>query len=247
MPRDLVLLHGGLHNASCWDRVVAALADLEPRPFGRVLQLDMPGCGAKRDRDTGPLSRDDVVEELNSEVARAGLEGPVLLGHSAAGMLLPDMAAGPIRYSALCFITTAVLSAGQAGTDIFGSGLHGSDPNHVGHPVDPATTTPRELRRAWFCLDMNKHDAEAFLDDCVNDVIPRRVMSDPARSFDPTALPAVTYIVALRNPVFPEPWQRRFGAKLGPDVRWAAIDSGHDPFFTHPRELAALLDELYRD
>ena len=38
---------------------------------------------------------------------------------------------------------------------------------------------------------------------------------------------------------------------IGPEtlrkhVRRAQIDSGHAPFFTHPRQLASLLTELYR-
>src|ERR1700736_3531722 len=109
--RDVVFLHGGLYNATCWDRVVAALRSLDPQPCGRIVQLDIPGAGTKNTRPVDTLTRDDVVAELCSEVLDARLDSPVLIGHSLAGTLMPHMAQR-VEFSALCFVTTAILAPG---------------------------------------------------------------------------------------------------------------------------------------
>jgi pimeloyl-ACP methyl ester carboxylesterase len=246
MPTDLVLLHGGLYNSSCWDAVVAAFGETSPCPFGRVLQLDMPGHGTKRGRDTTAMSRDDVVSELDADIRTAGFTSPVLVGHSVAGTLLTELAARS-RYAGLCFVTTAILEPGQVAADIFIDAPHGSDPDHVGYPADPAHVSSREMDRLRFCLDMAPDEAGAWLDDCHNDIIPRAVMNTPGKEIDPRSLPPMTYVIATRNPVFPVEWQERFADRLGTDVRRTSIDSGHAPFFTRPRELAQLLCRLYED
>jgi pimeloyl-ACP methyl ester carboxylesterase len=246
MPKDLVLLHGGLYNSRCWDGVVAAFAETPSCPFRRVLQLDMPGHGTKRGQDTTAMSRDEIVTELDAEVGAAGLQSTVLVGHSVAGTVLTELAARR-AYAGLCFVTTAILEPGHVAADIFVDAPHGSDPDHVGYPVDPASVSSREMDRLRFCLDMSPDEADAWLDDCHNDVIPPAVMNTPGKEIDPASLPPMTYIVATRNPVFPVEWQERFAARLGPHVRRVTLDSGHAPFFTQPRQLAELLCQLYLD
>jgi len=225
--------------------MVASLRTSRPGAFGRILQLDIPGCGAKRGRDTSGLSRRDVVDELNAEVARAGVRGAMLVGHSAANMLLPDMARQGGDYAGLCVLAGPILRPGEKGSEIFGQGVHGSEPDKVGYPVDPRSVTAEELRRAMFCLDMTPAQAAAFLAECASHVVPRRMLSDPAEAFDPAALPPASYVLTRRNPVFPAEWQRRFAARLAPGTRLVEIDTGHEPFFTHPKLLAATLAGLY--
>src|SRR3954447_19719431 len=163
MLRDLVFVHGGLYNGTCWDRVVAELRHIDPPRFGDIVQLDLPGAGTKRHRRMDDLSRDAIVDELCVEVRQADLVKPVLIGHSIAGTILPIMAE-QIELTAVCFITPAILAPGQIGNDLFGDGQFGEDPQRVGYPADPASTTLREMDRIRFCQDFTDEEADRWLD-----------------------------------------------------------------------------------
>jgi pimeloyl-ACP methyl ester carboxylesterase len=219
------------------------MRDLAPGGFGRIVQLDIPGSGAKRGRpDT--LTRLEVVAELQSEIEAAGLDRPTLIGHSVAGTLLTELVR-VYRFRAVCFLTTAILGEGQIAGEMFGATAHGVDPDHVGFPADPSLVSGREMDRLRFCQDEDPEFAEAWLDDCHNDIIPRKMMSTPGRGVHVSALPPTTYVVATGSPVFPVEWQLRFAANLGPNVNVVDLPTGHAPFFTHPRLLAELFCRLY--
>jgi pimeloyl-ACP methyl ester carboxylesterase len=241
---DLVLIHGGLYNSRCWDGMVAALDDLHPSRFGDIIQLDIPGAGTKRERPRDAPTVAEAIDELCAEVRAASLTDPVLIGHSIAGALLPSIA-GEVEFSALCFLSTAILAPGQIGNDLFGTTSFGEDPEHVGYPADPRTTSPREMDRIRFCLDFTDEEAEEWLDHCYADAPFDALMATPAGAIDERTLPPVTYVRTLRSPVFPLEWQDRFAARIGRNVRVVDIDTGHAPFFTHPDELAELFVDLY--
>ncbi|HPJ72893.1 MAG TPA: alpha/beta fold hydrolase, partial [bacterium] len=85
---DVLLLHGGSHGAWCWEEV---LRELE-RAGCRGHAPDLPGAGAD------PTPRASVTFESCLAAATAfieseGIEEFVLVGHSLAGILLPELAA----------------------------------------------------------------------------------------------------------------------------------------------------------
>jgi pimeloyl-ACP methyl ester carboxylesterase len=241
---DLVFIHGGLYNSTCWDAVVAVLGERDPRPFGRTLQLDIPGAGTKRERPRNEPTVAGVIDELSAEIHAASLRSPVLIGHSIAGALLPSIAR-QVELSALCFLSTAILAPGQIGNDLFGSTSFGEDPDHVGYPADPRTTSQRQMDRIRFCLDFTDEQSEQWLDHCYEDTPFESLMATPAAAIDESTLPPVTYVRTLRSPVFPLEWQDRFASRIGRNVRIVDLDTGHAPFFTHPGEVAALIVDLY--
>jgi len=76
----IVLLHGLTFDRRMWDPVIAALPTDR-----RVLTLDLPGHGGSpgiAGRGLAP-----VVAAIHAAVADAGLERPVMVGHSIAGPL----------------------------------------------------------------------------------------------------------------------------------------------------------------
>jgi pimeloyl-ACP methyl ester carboxylesterase len=223
--RDLVFLHGGLFNSSCWDAVVADLRSVDPAPFGRIPQLDIPGAGTKRDRPRDVPTVAAAIVELCDEVRAPSLTLPVLIGHSIAGALMPSMAR-ELDVSDVCFLSAAILAPGQIGHDLFGTTVFGADPDHVGYPADPATTSRREMDRLRFCLDRTDEQAEQWLDHCYHDTPFDALMATPATAIDERALPPVTYVRTLRSPVFPLEWQERFVARIGRHVRVVDIDTG---------------------
>ena len=85
---DVLLIHGAGDSAAVWEGQLAALADQH-----RLLALDLPGHGA---RLTEPAHADHAANA--AEVARAlevaGMEHPVLVGHSMGGAVALTYALG---------------------------------------------------------------------------------------------------------------------------------------------------------
>src|SRR3954467_11401593 len=74
----LVLLHGLTFDRRMWDPVLAAL------PAGRpALALDLPGHGASPGIEGRGLA--PVAEAVHASVRAAGLERPIVVGHSIGG------------------------------------------------------------------------------------------------------------------------------------------------------------------
>jgi len=89
----LVLLHGLTFDRTMWHPALAALAELDPgRP---VLALDLPGHGDSP--GWASYDMEALAEGVHRAVGEAGLQPPVLAGHSVAGVIASVYAA---RYPA---------------------------------------------------------------------------------------------------------------------------------------------------
>ena len=82
---NFVFLHGGGQGSWLWDATIQALERQAVHGSHRVLLLDIPGCGRKRDRMTRNLDVPQVVAELIGDIERAELRDIVLVGHSPPG------------------------------------------------------------------------------------------------------------------------------------------------------------------
>lgn len=85
----LVLLHGLTYDRSQWGPALRELELLDPGR--RVVTLDLPGHGDSPRRDT--YGRDEVLGVLHQAVVDAGLDAPVMVGHSLGGVLATFYAA----------------------------------------------------------------------------------------------------------------------------------------------------------
>lgn len=231
------LLHGGGQGGWVWDDVVPALQ----ARGARVLVLDVPGCGAKRHRETIELTVEEVADELLGDIAAAGLTDVVLVGHSQAGTMLPVMWArhhGSLRR--LVYLAACAPAPGQSVLDLMGRGLHGQNPDEVGWPLDPDTHDRDEIRLLTLCNDMTPPEAAAFLPRLDQDSWPLGVTYAVHWRYDHLAAAPASYIVCERDGILPVVWQERFAARLqvGRVVR---LDAGHQAMNTRPEELAALL------
>ncbi len=79
----LVLLHGLTYDRTTWRPVLEHLRRIDPER--RVLALDLPGHGGTPARVTDRT--DDVINGLHAAVRAAGLEAPVIVGHSMSGAM----------------------------------------------------------------------------------------------------------------------------------------------------------------
>jgi pimeloyl-ACP methyl ester carboxylesterase len=237
-PPAFALLHGGGQGSWVWDETVRALE----RHGARVVVLDVPGCGTKRDRETIGLTVDDVADELLGDIAASGLSSVTLVGHSQAGTLLPVLWArqAPGLIARLIYLSCCAPLPGQSVLDMMGLGLHGQQPDEVGWPLDPARHGKEEQRLLTLCNDMEPAAARAFLARLDQDSWPLAVTIWPHWSYD--HLPGVpsSYSLCERDGILPPAWQRRFAARLH-CRRVVSLDAGHQAMNTQAEALADLL------
>ncbi|MEY2926520.1 MAG: hypothetical protein RL367_997 [Pseudomonadota bacterium] len=227
-------LHGGGQGSWVWAETLAALGE-------RAITLDIPGCGTKRGRDTTGLGIDAVAAELLQDIATAGLSDVILVGHSAAGTILPRMAErAPGLFRRLVFLTCTAPAPGLNVIEQMGGGLHGSSPDETGWPVDPATTTIEQRYEAMFCNDMDEAESRIFLVKLGDDIWPMATMTNRDWRYDHLVGVPSTYIVCERDQSLPPDWQHRFAARLQCD-ELVSIDAGHQAMNTQPEKLAAVL------
>jgi pimeloyl-ACP methyl ester carboxylesterase len=238
---DLILLHGGQHGSWCWEPFTRVL-DAQENPFARIIALDMPGCGQKRDRDPTGLSLAQITRELNDDLRSAQVRDAVLVGHSIAGVLLPMMAVeDPALFSQLVYLTTAGPAEGQTIMQMMGASSRGAHPDQVGWPMDPATAAPDAMLQAMFGRDLDQEQLAWLLAEVAQDKTPPATHMEPvSRSGYLELGMKATYIVTLRDDILPPAWQRRFAQRLNCGDR-VEIDTPHEPFISHPQLLASTL------
>lgn len=89
-----VLLHGLTYDRRQWRPLLEELRRIDPAR--RVLTLDLPGHGESPRLDS--YAADDVATVIRQAVVEAGLDDPVLVGHSLGGVLATAYAGShPVR------------------------------------------------------------------------------------------------------------------------------------------------------
>jgi len=237
---DFAFLHGGGQGGWVWDETIAAIA-AQSGGAARCLALDAPGCGAKRGRDTSGIAFEDITRELVADIEAAGMKDVVLVGHSQAGMTLPQMAEfAPDLFRKLVFVTCSMPLPGKTTLDQMGGGMHGEKEDEVGWPVDPENSTMEERFRAMFCNDMEPAQADAFLAKLGKDMWPMSCYSYSDWRCDHLSDIPVTFVLCLQDQALTPPWQVTFSQRLHAD-RIVRIEAGHQVMCTRPQALAEIL------
>ncbi|MFT4047535.1 MAG: alpha/beta hydrolase [Solimonas sp.] len=238
---NYVFLHGGGQAGWVWSETITALRQQSGGRCGATVALDAPGCGAKRGRDTAALGVDEVVAELLGDIAAAGLQDIVLVGHSQAGTIVPrliEKQAGLFRR--IVYVSCIAPAPGLTILQQLGAGPQGSHPHEVGWPFDPRTVDPRERPRLMFCNDMNDDETSAFVARLGHDMWPAQTMSAADWRYDHLDAVPSTYVMCLADAILPLPWQEIFAARLKAGRR-VRIDAGHQVMNTRPQALAEIL------
>jgi len=237
---NFAFVHGGGQGSWVWDETIAALVR-QSGGTARCLALDAPGCGTKRGRDTSQIAFDDIAAELVADIADAGMTDVILVGHSQAGMELPQMAElRPDLIGKLVFVTCSAPLPGKTTLDQMGWEYgHGESADHVGYPVGP-DASPEERYRAMFCNDMGPDEADAFLAKLGKDMWPPVCYSHSDWRREHLKDKPVTYVLCERDMSLPPDWQQRFAERLHAD-RTVRIDAGHQVMNTQPERLAEVL------
>lgn len=233
-------LHGGGQGGWVWDETIAAMR-AQSGGAHRYLALDVPGCGAKRGRDTADIGFDAIVDELVADVQAAGLRDVVLVGHSQAGTVMPRMAqADPGLFRQVIHVSTIAPDPGADVIEMSARRMTADRSDAVNRSFFDEAMPAAERFGLKFCNDMAPGQAAAFLAKLGADNWPRS--SYEVSDWDYATPPAgpVSYVLCLRDAVLTLPWQERFAERLGA-TSLLRIDAGHQAMNSRPQGLAEIL------
>lgn len=230
---DFLLVHGGCHGAWCWENLQEELDRIGHRGHA----FDLPGAG----NDSTPrhtVSRSDYLDATVKAIDAVDADRLVIVGHSIAGSILPEVARErPGRLAGAAFLAAVVLDRGEATIDLI-----------------PADRRPRYFAEALAdpesCLLPGYEEArDRYFGDLDEDEARRcyeRLTPQPLAPYlEPAEVSAKdigcprTYVLCTRDRTFPEPHALAMAEKLDGAVQ--RLPSDHDPMLSHPEELARLL------
>lgn len=219
-----VLVHGAVHGAWCWERMIPYLK--AARPTSAVLAVDLPGRDAQADdRPTEEIALADFVAAVSEAIEAADLHDVVLLGHSLGGITIPRVAARlPDRIRRLVFLAAVHPAPGESVSDV------------LRHPLS-AVSRGIGLEE-MFCKDLDDETRAWLLGNLGGE--PPGPMAEAMRPVHVELAEPPVYIVCEHDEALPPALQREQARNAGVQ-EVVSFDSGHSAFASRPRELAELL------
>lgn len=221
----IVLVHGIMHGAWCWERVTDLLA-------GRG--LDFVAVDRRRGDPKRVISGLKENAELIEETLRQ-VDGPVVLvGHSAGCRMITQTGLHPsVRH----LVYIAGLMPGPP-----------DDPLTPPQRVPPAAvqlpdgswTVPPERAKASFFTELDDATASWAAARLSPQAAPFPDPADNATVFAWQDRPS-TYLMCARDATVAPDLQREVARRAGETI---VLESGHSPFLSHPAVLAGLLESL---
>lgn len=237
---DFVFLHGGGQGGWVWDETIAAIT-AQSGGSVRCLALDIPGCGAKRGRDTGEIAFADIARELVHDIETAGMKDVVLVGHSQAGTVLPAIYAHrPELFAKLLFVSCIAPDPGLSVVEMTAKRMREHSDTEGSRALADETLPMRERYRVMFCNDMEPAEADVFLDKLGSDGWPPSSYTATDWNYGHLADVPVSYVLCLRDAILPLEWQQRFAERVHA-CSTPRIDAGHQVMNTRPHALAEVL------
>lgn len=230
-----MLVHGGAHDGRCWQPLLPLLD-------GPARAIDLPGrSGSKAELSALRLS--DFVKSAVADLdAFDDVERVVLVGHSMAGITIPEVAARrPTRVAQLVFLSCFVPKEGTSVLD--GLPLPLRWITRCSIPLAGSRSMPPALARRLFCNDMDPEQERFALSVLTSEAV--RVIQERVSRRDlpgPDVVPR-TFIKLSQDRALPPKLQDQLIRNLG-ECDVLTLDSGHNAMISHPRELAAVLNGL---
>ena len=222
---DFVLVHGGLHGASCWDLLRPELEKRGHRTFAMDLPIDKAG----------------VYMDGYAEAALDAIEGKVaddafLVGHSMGGMVIPRMVAKRPK-ARLIF-----LCAGFA---------HTTDEEHLeGMAAVTGDFFGWLIADDQGRVTMSRENAiKAFYQDVTPDIADRAVAGlrpqwhEAFSKVGPVApyADSVAQVIYTTEDRIIDPERHRKMCEKRFGITPVALPGGHSPFLSHPAALADIM------
>ena len=233
----VVLVHGGHHDARCWDPTVEELA--RRAPGLRAVAVDLPGRG-RRPGDLMSYSVEGCAEAIVEQADAAGLDEVVLVGHSASGMVLPAAAErlGAERVRRMVFVAASVPPEGGTILDTLGGPWRPVAARAARRP-GPISPPPKIFAAATFCNGMSREQRRFALDRLVPET-PLLSVLPVSRAGLPPEIP-MTWVLTLRDRSLRPGAQRASMERLGGVDDVVEIDTCHDAMISEPARLAEIL------
>jgi pimeloyl-ACP methyl ester carboxylesterase len=238
-----VLVHGGWHGGWCWKKVTPLLRARSHEVFTPTLT----GLGERSHLAHPLVDLETHIRDVVNVLTYEDLREVILLGHSNGGTLITAVAERiPERLAHLAYLDAFVPEDGQATVDLanFPPGMLEARARTEGFgwllPSLRPVPWDELVRDVWEVTD---EEDRRWMTERLGPT-PFKVFTDPVRRSNPAAevLPR-TYIRCLRNE---SPAFDRFAevARRTPGWCYRELDTAHEPFITHPGELAELLLEV---
>ncbi|MEU3567874.1 alpha/beta fold hydrolase [Kitasatospora sp. NPDC036755] len=213
-----LLVHGAWHGAWCWDPVREALDG----DGWRSHTVDLPSTGSP---DGRPAGVPDDARAVREGLRR--IDGPVVVvAHSYGGVPATEAVAGAAGVVRVVYVAGFQLDVGESLFSCLGAPV----------PDDDSGQAPpyRDARNVLFA-DVPEAEAER----AVARLRPQSVRSftGPVTTAGWRTVPS-SYVVCEHDRALDPARQHRLAARAGSVHR---LPSGHSPFLSMPRRLAALL------
>ncbi len=232
---DFVFIHGGLHGAWCWNPLISELEKRGHRGFA----FDLPGHGD----DPTPrftVTFDAYAAAANRFLKSRDFDSLVLVGHSIAGMLLPEVARDNAEtVTEVVFLAALVLDQGEAAIDLIPESRRSSYFDMADQSHDRTISVAFADAYARFFTDLPEKEARRYFKLLTPQ--PFAPYLEPARLSARDIAVRRRYILCSRDRTFPRDLCLSLSTKLGGDLQ--EIDADHDVMLSRPDELARLLIE----
>jgi pimeloyl-ACP methyl ester carboxylesterase len=230
---EFLLIHGGSHGAWCWEGVIRELAHLGCKGHA----LDLPG-GGDDPTHRASVTFDSYVSAVNEFIETTDLQNFVLVGHSLAGIILPEIVAANMgRIREVVFIASIVLDLGERAIDLI-------DPSRIPDyyrlaeaSSDHSLMLDYHAARQRFFSDLGNASARAAYAKLTPQ--PFAPFLEPARHGARSISSISRYIICRNDQNLTFDLCRRFAEKLGGVIE--EINAGHNVMLSKPGELSALL------
>lgn len=226
----VVLVHGGMHDASCWQLTLPLLAT-------PAIAVDLPGRGS-RPMDGERVTFARCAEAVLADADAAGFGRFVLVGHSMGGFTISTVGLqAPERVARLVYVGALAPPVGVTTATVFG--LPERDDvadDELQHPM------PEEVARAMFANDMDDEQWAIARQSLVPEPLS---MFHEAMSGYPAGIPT-TYLKMVGDQPVPPARADEMIQQLGPGVDVRTIDAAHNVMLSQPALVAAILDDLAR-
>lgn len=233
---DIVLIHGGSHGAWCWDGVKGELEQLGWRGHA----LDLPGAG----EDPTPrksVTLENSISAVNDFIRQQDLNDFVLVGHSLAGILLPEVIAanrGKVRKA--IYVAAFILDEGERAIDLVSPERRPDYYRLADESSERSLMLPYNVARERFFNDLSEEDAQTAYAKLTPQ--PLAPYLQPATHGAAEFVSLSSYIICQQDQNLPRSLCTIYAQKLGGQTE--VIDAGHDVMLSKPKELAAMLTRV---
>ena len=219
----IILVHGGMHTASCW-ALVEPMLDLPVRA------VDLPGRGS-RPAELSEVTLDDCVAAVLDEADSAGFTTFALVAHSLGGVTITETAyRHGQRITHLVYVGAIVPPTGSSAAKVMiGDDVSATDPLVVSD----------EFAKAGFGNDLSEEQWAVHAASLVPDA--PGIMNGVISGL-PSGIP-VTYVNMSDDVPVPPTLAEQMAANLGTHVERVTLHAGHTVMVSQPKALADVIND----